>query len=58
MRDVQKTSIKEGGNHRSACHLQLDFLLDLFFDPEDGGKMFLRNDGRISTDYTALYPRL
>jgi hypothetical protein len=28
-----------------------------FFDPEDGGDMFLRNIGWNSTDYTASYPR-
>jgi hypothetical protein len=33
------------------------FFLDLFFDPEDGGDMLLRNVGWLSTDYTALYPR-
>jgi hypothetical protein len=33
------------------------FLLDLLFDREDGGDMFLRNVGLIPTDYTALYPR-
>jgi hypothetical protein len=33
------------------------FLLDLFFDPEDGGDMFLRNVGCNSTDYTASYVR-
>jgi hypothetical protein len=33
------------------------FLLDLLFDPEDGGDMFLRNVGRLSTEYTALYSR-
>jgi hypothetical protein len=33
------------------------FFLGLFFDPEDGGDMFLRNVGLLSTDYTALYPR-
>jgi hypothetical protein len=27
-----------------------------FFDPEDGGDMFLWNIGWHSTDYTALYP--
>jgi hypothetical protein len=30
------------------------FLLGLYFGPENGGDMFL---GRLSTDYTALYPR-
>jgi hypothetical protein len=30
-------------------------LLGLLFN--DGGDMFLRNVGRISTDYKALYPR-
>jgi hypothetical protein len=25
------------------------------FDPEDGGDMFLRNGGRLSSDYTAFY---
>jgi hypothetical protein len=33
------------------------FLLCLFFDPEYGGDIFLRNLGWLSTDYTALYPR-
>jgi hypothetical protein len=28
-----------------------------FFDPEDGGDMFLRNVGWNSTDYRASYPR-
>jgi hypothetical protein len=29
----------------------------LFFDPEDGRGMLLRNIGCLSTDNTALYPR-
>jgi hypothetical protein len=33
------------------------FLLGLFFDPENGWDMFLRNVGWLSTDYTASYPR-
>jgi hypothetical protein len=32
------------------------FLLDLFFDPEDGGDMFLRNVCCLSTDYTSYIP--
>jgi hypothetical protein len=52
-----------GGAYRrlavySACHLLTCwFLLKIFFDPEDGGDMFLRNVGCISTDYTASHPR-
>jgi hypothetical protein len=33
-------------------------LRGLFFDPEDGGDMFLRNVYLFSTDYKALYPRI
>jgi hypothetical protein len=33
------------------------FVLGSFFDPEDGGNMFLRNIDWLSTDYTALYRR-
>jgi hypothetical protein len=33
------------------------FLLGLFFDPEDGGDIFLRNAGSLSTDYKGIYPR-
>jgi hypothetical protein len=37
--------------------LHAGFLLDLFFDPEIGGDMFLRNVSLLSTDYMVLYPR-
>jgi hypothetical protein len=33
------------------------FPLGFSSDSEDGGDMFLRNFGSLSTDYTALYPR-
>jgi hypothetical protein len=31
--------------------VQDGFLIGIFFDPEDGGDMFLYNDGWLSTDY-------
>jgi hypothetical protein len=40
----------------SFCYLlHTSFLLNLFFDPEDGGDMFLRNASLVSADYAALY---
>jgi hypothetical protein len=42
----------------SACHLfHAGFLLALFFNPEDGSYIFLRNVGYLSTDYMALYSK-
>jgi hypothetical protein len=35
----------------------VDFLLGLFFGPEDGGDIFLLNVGLLSTDHMTLYPR-
>jgi hypothetical protein len=32
-------------------------LLSLFFDPENGGDMFLQNASSLSTDNRTLYPR-
>jgi hypothetical protein len=37
----------------STCHMRARWFAGLFFDPEDGGAMFLRNVGY----YTASYPR-
>jgi hypothetical protein len=42
--------------HIATC-FHAGFLLGLFFDTENGGEMFLRNVGCLSTDYMALYPR-
>jgi hypothetical protein len=52
-------------HYRKLSFLQVDcsahylfhafFLLDLFFDPEDGNDMFLQNVGCLSTEYKALY---
>jgi hypothetical protein len=43
--------------HLLATCFHTGFLLGLFFYPEDGGDMFLRNVGWLSTDYTTLNPR-
>jgi hypothetical protein len=41
----------------SACHLLTRWFAELFFDPEDGGDMFLWNVGCNAMDYTASYRR-
>jgi hypothetical protein len=41
----------------SVYHLHSRYLGRLIRRPENGGDMFLRNVGWLSTDYTALYPR-
>jgi hypothetical protein len=46
-----KHSVKVGGSFHAGS------MLFLFFDPEDGGDMFLQNVGCLSTDYATLYPR-
>jgi hypothetical protein len=35
----------------------IGIVFGFFFDPEDGGGIFLRNVSLLPTDYTALYPR-
>jgi hypothetical protein len=37
--------------------LPAGFLLGLLSNPENGGDVLIRNVGRLSADYTALYPR-
>jgi hypothetical protein len=46
------------GRISSSCYLlHAGFLFGLIFDTEDGGDIFLRNVGCLSTNYTALYLR-
>jgi hypothetical protein len=49
----QEPATKQVASRMLTCWL----LLNYFFDPEDGGNMFLRNVGCNSSDYTASYPR-
>jgi hypothetical protein len=41
----------------SCCMSHAGFLSDLVFNPEDGGDMFLRKVGWLSTDKTVFYLR-
>jgi hypothetical protein len=49
---------KAGSKHTSAVILWLaaNMLLDVLFDPEDGGDMFLRSVGWFSPGYMVWYP--
>jgi hypothetical protein len=49
---IQERNQPEAGSKQSHA----DFLLGLIFDSENGGVIFLRNVGWLSTDYIALYP--
>jgi hypothetical protein len=52
----KKTSRKPACSR--ACYLlRAGFLLDLFFETENGSDMFFRNVGLLSTDYMGLYFR-
>jgi hypothetical protein len=42
----------------ATCYMLVSRSLRVFFDPEDGSNMFIRNDGRLPTDYTGLYPKI
>jgi hypothetical protein len=55
---LQGGRISQATNQQSsACHLLSRWFITLYFEPENGGDMFLRNDCWLSTDYTVLYPR-
>jgi hypothetical protein len=46
----------EADRKLSLLPVSADFLLGLFFSPQDGGDIILRN-ARLSLNYTALQPR-
>jgi hypothetical protein len=54
----QGAIMKHLANRFTFCLLHYDRLLSLFFYPEDGGDMFLRSVGRLSTDFTALNKKM
>jgi hypothetical protein len=54
---VGYNAVLHAGNKQS-CLFHAGFLLDLFFDPEDGGDVFVRSIDLLSAHYTALYPRI
>jgi hypothetical protein len=49
--------IIQARNRCVAIRARAGSLVELFFHPEEGGDMFLRNIGLFSTDYTTLYHR-
>jgi hypothetical protein len=58
---MKRSSFWNISQTRNQCNvgnlLHDDFLLDLFFNPEDGSNMMIQNFTCLSTDYMALYPR-
>jgi hypothetical protein len=49
--------VEEEAKEETSMKQVADFLLALFFDPEDGGDMFLRNISWLITRYTTLHPK-
>jgi hypothetical protein len=52
-----KVNRRFGRTCSACCLLHAGFFLGLFFEPEYGYDIFLRNVGLFSADCTALYPR-
>jgi hypothetical protein len=50
-----KTTRRFGGTAQESS--AFDFLLGLFFNPENKGDILPQSVGLFSRDYTALYPR-
>jgi hypothetical protein len=53
---AEQANNAEGEGLLATC-FQAGILLGLFFDSDDVGEMFLRNVGRLSTDYTVISPK-
>jgi hypothetical protein len=51
--------VESNKGYRRICrlHILADFLINLSFEPDHRGDIFLRNVGWFSTDYMVLYPR-
>jgi hypothetical protein len=54
----QNMSPTSSGSKNSFKQAASRTLRGLFFNAEDGGDVFLRNIGWLSTDYIAFYPRI
>jgi hypothetical protein len=53
-----KVNRRFGGTCAISCYLlHAGFLLEWFYNPEDGGDIFFRNISSLSTDDAMLYPR-
>jgi hypothetical protein len=50
-----KELASSSGKQRSSNLLHVDILLPLFFDPANGGNLFLRNVNGLLTDYRSLF---
>jgi hypothetical protein len=50
-------TIKPTTKQPEAVSRQNLFVIDFFFEPEDGGEIFVSNFGCLPTDYAALCPR-
>lgn len=54
---TQRHVVCRKGTCSAWCLLHTDFLFGLILNPEEGGNMVLRNTGRLSPEYMAVYPR-
>jgi hypothetical protein len=51
----KKPALRQTASGSTCYLLHAVILLGFFFDPEEGGDMFLKNVGSLSADYTSLH---